>query len=69
MEVLQYRGFPGDADAVNLLLRSSMLRSHRRRYQTKVSVATFVSVSATVKVEASGFDGSAEEFDAEASIL
>ena len=46
----------GDADALNPPLGGSVLRSLRRHNQTKVSVATFESVRATSKVEASDFD-------------
>lgn len=42
-----------DTDALTALLGTSLLRSLRRRYQTKVSVATFVSVSATGKARTS----------------
>ena len=63
IKVLRYLGFLDDADAFNPSLRVSVLRSLRRRYQTKVSVATFVLVGATAKVEAGGVESCVEEFD------
>jgi hypothetical protein len=51
MEVSEYPGLAGDADALSAALSVSVLRSLRRRYQTKVSVATFVSVSAIAEVD------------------
>jgi hypothetical protein len=47
MELLQYLAVLRDADALSTSLAGSVLRSLRTRYQTKVLVATLVSVWAS----------------------
>ncbi len=68
MEVLQFPGFRGDADVMNDPACTNVPRSLRRRYQTKVLVATFVSGRAIAGVKASGFGSCVEGCDAGISI-